>query len=66
MNNETLLSGLCRANGQQGGTIHQFFGRQDWTAMQKAYRDYRGCGLEFNSRQAFDKLASQYGLKITW
>ena len=63
---DTLLAGLCAANGQQGGTIHQFLGNQDWSDMVKAYRDYRKCGIEFPSKAAFDKLAKQYQLTINW
>lgn len=63
---DTLLDGLIAANGCTGGTIHQYFGTQDWQPMAAAYRDYRNCGIEFPSKDAFEKLAKQYRLTITW
>ena len=66
---ETLLGALCYANKQQGGTIHQFFPQGltgDVIAMQKAFLDLRKCGITFNGKAAFDKLAKQYHLVIDW
>ena len=63
---ETLLEGLCKAARRQGGTIHQYFGAQDWGDMSNAFRDYRNVGIEFPSKAAFDKLAKQYHLIINW
>lgn len=63
---ETLLTDLCKANGQQGGTIHQFMGRQDFADFEDAWADYRKCGIEFPTRKAFDKLARRYHITINW
>ena len=62
----TLLDALCKVNGQQGGTIYQFFPAGDWHPMQSAFQDYVKAGIEFPSRASFDKLAKQYGLTISW
>lgn len=65
----TMLEGLCAANGQQGGTIHQFFAdanSPEVTAMRRAFNEYTSCGLEFPSRASFNKLAKQYHLTIQW
>ena len=66
---ETLLGALCYAAHQQGGTIHQFFPAgmtDDVRSMQKAFVEYRKCGLTFGSKAALDKLATQYHLTIKW
>lgn len=63
---ETLLDGLLKVAGRQGGTIHQYFGSQDWQDMANAYRDYLKCGIEFPSKASFDKLAAQYHVTIDW
>lgn len=65
-NDETLVAGLCKAAGRQGGTIHQYMGRQDWGDMSRAYLDFRRMGIEFPTRAAFAKLARQYHLIINW
>jgi hypothetical protein len=62
----TLLDGLCKVNNQQGGTIHQFFGNQDWSDMQRAYQDYLRCGIEIPSKKSFEKLAGWYHVTINW
>ena len=65
----TLLEALCNTNGQQGGTIHQFFphdGLKNVLLMERAFADYCKCGLEFPSRASFNKLADQFGLVIEW
>ena len=63
---DTLLNSLLKVAGRQGGTIHQYFGSQDWQDMANAYIDYRKCGIEFPSKAAFNKLAAQYHLTIHW
>jgi hypothetical protein len=62
----SLLEALCKANGQQGGTIHQFFGYQDWTDFLDAFEDFRRMGIEFPSKESFNQLAKQYHLTINW
>lgn len=62
----TLLDTLCAANGQQGGTIHQFLANQNWGAMQRAFDDYTKCGITFPSKASLNKLASQYHITINW
>ena len=66
---ETMLEALCRVNGQQGGTIHQFVAGSHWQdvqAMRDAYKDFVRLGLQFNSREAFDKLAKPYHIRMVW
>ncbi len=62
----TLCQALCAANNQQGGTIHQFMGNQNWHSMQSAYYDIIKCGMTCDSKSAFDKLARQYHITINW
>ncbi len=63
---ETLLEALCKVAGRQGGTVHQYFGNQDWWPMYEAYRDLRKCGITFESKASLNKLAKQYHLTIHW
>lgn len=65
-NDPTLLDALCKVNGQQGGTIHQFFGEQDWMDFLAAFQDFCNIGITFPSRASFNKLAAQYHLTINW
>lgn len=66
MDQPTLLDGLCKANGCQGGTIHQYFPRySNWYPMQDAYRTLMGWGVTM-SKEGFDSLAKNFGLTITW
>ena len=62
----TLLQGLCHANGTQGGTIHQYMRGQDFAAMQTAYAEYVSAGITFPQPEAFDKLAREYHITISW
>lgn len=65
----TLLEALCTANGQQGGTIHQFFedaNSREVSAMQQSFREYTSCGFEIKSRGALNKLAAMYHVTINW
>lgn len=62
----TLLDALCAVNNQQGGTIHQFMGRQDWGPMERAFQDYTRMGFYFGGRKSFEKLADMYHLTINW
>ena len=66
MNKTTLLDALCAANGQQGGTIHQFMGRQDYSDMQRTFDHLHVCGLVCQSKAALNKLAKQYHVTINW
>jgi hypothetical protein len=65
-NEMTLLDNLCQVNGQQGGTIHQFFGRKDWTNMSIAHEVCVKLGVQFYTREHFDALAGKCGLTIKW
>lgn len=66
MDQPTLLEGLCKANGCQGGTIHQYFARHsDWYPMQDAYRKLVAQGIKF-TKDHFNSLAKGFGLTITW
>lgn len=63
----TLLEGLIKANGVQGGTIHQYFAhRADWHPMQDAYRLLLEAGVMITTQAMFNRLAARYGLTITW
>jgi hypothetical protein len=66
----TLLDALCAANGVQGGTIHQYqppsINHDDWIRMERAFADYRKCGIEFPSKASLNKLARQYRVTIRW
>lgn len=64
----TLLENLCKANGQQGGTIHQFLNTQDvnYQDFVAAYNDYTRIGIEFPSTKSFNKLSKQYHININW
>lgn len=62
----TLVEGLCKANGCQGGTIHQYFPRGgDWHKMQDAYRVLVKWGIQM-TKDHFNTLAKNFGLTITW
>lgn len=66
---KTLLEGLCEANGQQGGTIHQFLPNPtvgSLRMMENEYRELQSVSIEFTGRKAFDKLARNYGETINW
>ena len=64
----TLLENLCKANGQTGGTIHQFVnvGDPNYRDMERAHSDFVRMGIEFSSRASLNKLAAQYHMKIIW
>ena len=60
---------LCEANGQQRGTIHQFFpgnGLRGVLKMGTSYYYWRSQGYVFPTRESLDKLAALNGLTITW
>ena len=67
---KTLLEGLCEVNHQQGGTIHQFLGHNDWKTdvdrFQRAYDDFTKMGIEFPSKKSFEKLANWEHITINW
>ena len=66
MGNETLLEALCRVNGTQGGTIWQYVkgDTRNLPAMQKAFAEYRKCGITFPSKASLAKLARQYQMEL--
>lgn len=73
MEKETLLEALCRVNGQQGGTIHQFLPihpagntLRNIMAMEQAFHALTRLSIVFRNRRAFDKLAQQYHVTIQW
>lgn len=65
---ETLLENLCRVNKQQGGTIHQFIDISDiyYEAFESNYYELVSCGIQFDTRKAFEKLANENSIKINW
>ena len=64
-----MLELLCKLNGQQGGTIHQFFSNpyaDNVLDMRKAFNDFTRMGIEFPSKASLEKLAKQYQVTILW
>lgn len=65
----TLLENLCKINGQQGGTIHQFLSNNDfhWLEMfENAYKELSKAGITFPSKDSIEKLAKRYYITINW
>lgn len=65
----TLLEGLCKVSGRQGGTIHQFFPNgvdENVRFMMRVYNELTAIGIEFPSRASFDKLATYSHTTIDW
>jgi len=62
----TLLENLCKVNNQQGGTIHQFLGK-NWNQLNvwNFQAEYTQIG-SFLSKIDLDELAKKHKIEIYW